>query len=73
MNYRNLYGQGSVFTTDPCPNLVEYSSDVLKKKKKIIYFKNEQKCLQKINIESSPQEWIRIRFLEKFYFDILLK
>ena len=44
---------------DPCPYLLEYSPDVLKKKTKVsdIFVKN--------NKESSPQEiWIKIRFLE---------
>ena len=43
--YSYTYGQGSVFTTDPwkrilktnpCPYLVKYSLDVLKKKTKVL-------------------------------------
>ena len=51
---------------DPCPYLVKYSLDVLKKKTKVLDILNvDKKCLLKINIESSPPEiWIRIRFLE---------
>jgi hypothetical protein len=53
--------------TDPYPNLVKYSPDVLEKKTKVLDFINTDKtCFIKINIESSPREiWIRIRFLEK--------
>ena len=47
--------------TDPYPNLVKYSPEVLKKK-------------TKNNVESSPEEiWIRIHFLEKNGFPSLLK
>ena len=70
--YLKRYGQESVFTTDPwkrisktnpCPYLVQYSPDVLKKKTKVLYiFDTDKKCFIKNNIESSPQEiWIRIR------------
>ena len=73
--YSKKYRQGSVFTTDPwkrilktdpCPYLVKYSLDVLKKKTKVLdIFNTDNKCFFKNNIESSPQEiWIRIRFLE---------
>ena len=48
--------------TDPCPCLVKYSLDVLKKKTKVLdIFNTDKKCLMKINIELSPPEsWIRI-------------
>ena len=57
------------FFEDPlkkCLYFFEYSSDVLKKKKKVLdILKTDKKCFIKINIESSPPEiWIRIRFLE---------
>ena len=53
--------------TDPYPNLVRYSTDVLKKETKVLDIINTDKtCFIKINVETSPQEiWIRIRFLEK--------
>ena len=49
---------------DPCPYLVKYSFDVLKKKTKFLdIFDTNKKCFMKINIESSPQAiWIRNRF-----------
>ena len=73
--YSKKYRQGSVFTTnpwkrilktDPCPYLVKYLLDVLKKKTKVLDILNtDEKCIKKINIESSPSEiWIRIRFPE---------
>ena len=34
--YSKRYGQGSVFTTDPCPYLDRYSLDVLKMKTKVL-------------------------------------
>ena len=53
--------------TDPYPNLVKYSPDVLKKKTKVLdIISTDKKCFIRINVESSPQEiLIRIRFLEK--------
>ena len=58
--------QGSIVKTDPCPYLLEYSPDVLKKKTRVLHmFNTDKKCFIKNNIESSPREiWIRIRFLE---------
>ena len=52
--------------TDPCPYLVKYSPDVLKKKKKVLDFFNTNKIFFiKINVESSPQEiLLRIRVLK---------
>ena len=42
----------------------QYSSDVLKKKTKVLdTFNTDKKCFMKINIKSSPPEiWIRIHF-----------
>ena len=53
--------------TDPCPNLVRYSPDFLKKKTKVLdIFHTEKKYFIRINLESSSQEiWIRIGFLEE--------
>ena len=49
--YSKKYGQGSVFTTDPCPNLVKYLLDVLKEKIKVLDILNtNKKCVIKINI-----------------------
>ena len=49
--YSTKYGQGSVFTTDPCPNLVKYLLDVLKKKIKVLNILNtNKKSVIKINI-----------------------
>ena len=50
--------------TDPCPFLVKYSLDVLKKKTKVLDISNiDKKWIMKINTESSPPEiWIRISF-----------
>ena len=72
--YLKKYRQGSfistdpwkwILKTDPCPFLVKYSLDVLKKKTKLLYFNTNKKYLMKINIESSPLEiWIRIHLLE---------
>ena len=40
---------------DPYQNLVKYSSDVLKKKTKVLDIINTDKsCFIKINVESSP-------------------
>ena len=61
------YRQGAVFTTtDPCPELIKYSLNVLKKKIRVSDISNTYKtCFMKINIESSLLDiWIRIRFLE---------
>ena len=65
--YSKKYIQGSVFTTDPwkrilktdpCPYLVRYSFDVLRKKTIFLDIFNTNK-------KSSPYEiWIRICFLE---------
>ena len=41
--YSKNYRQGSVFTTDPCPYLVKYSIDVLKKKTKVLDIFNRDK------------------------------
>ena len=71
--YLKKYRQRSVFKTDPwkrilktdpCPNLVKYSLNVLTKKTNILdNFNTDKKCFMKINIEPSPPEiWIRIRF-----------
>ena len=71
--YSKKYWQGSVFTmgpwkrilkTDPCPYLVQYYLDVLKKKTKVLYILNtNKKCFMKINIESRTLEiWLRICF-----------
>ena len=64
--YSKKYRQGSVFSTDhcPCPYLVRYSFDVLKKKTKVLdTFNTDKICFMKIDIESSlPEIWIRIRF-----------
>ena len=51
---------------DPCPYLVKYSLDVLKKKTKFLeIFNTDRKCFIKRDIESNPPEkWIRIRFIE---------
>jgi hypothetical protein len=51
---------------DPCPYLVIYSLDILKKKTKVLDISiTDKKCLTKFFIKSSSQEiWIRIRFLE---------
>ena len=39
---------------DPYPNLIKYSPDVLKKKKKVLDIINTDKiCFIKINVESS--------------------
>ena len=45
---------------DPCPYLVKYSLDVIKKKTKFLdIFNTDKKSFIKNNIESSPQEiWI---------------
>ena len=53
--------------TDPCPFLVKYSPEVLKKKRKVLdVFYRDKKYFIKIIIESGSQEiWIRISFLEK--------
>ena len=53
--------------TDPYPNLVKYSPDVLKKEIKVLdIIKTDKTCFIKTNEESSPREiWIRIHFLEK--------
>ena len=52
--------------TDPYPNLVKYSLDVLEQKTKVFGVINMDKiCFMKIIIESSPPMiWIRICFLE---------
>ena len=65
--YLTRYGQGSVFTTDPCPNLVRYLPDFLKKKTKVLdVLDTDKRCFIRINIKSRPQDiWIRIHFLEK--------
>ena len=43
--------------TDPCPYLIKYSLDVLKKKTKVLDILNtNKKCLIQINIESSSSE-----------------
>ena len=48
--------------TDPCPYLVKYSLDVLKKKIKVLdIFNADKKSFIKNNIETNPQ---KIRFLE---------
>ena len=52
---------GSVFLrsvkTDPCPKLVNYSSDVLNYKSKVLDISNmDKRCYIKIYVESSPQE-----------------
>ena len=61
--------------TDPYPNLVKYSSDVIEQKTKVFGVINTDKtCFIEINVESSPQEiWIRIRFLEKNGYPSLIK
>ena len=47
--YSKRYGQGSIFTTDPCPYLVKYSLDVFKKKTKVLdIFNTDKKCFIKI-------------------------
>ena len=51
--------------TDPYPNLVEYSPDVLnlKKKTKVLDILNTDKtCFIKINVESGPDINIHINF-----------
>ena len=46
-----------IIKTDPCPYLVEYSTDDLKKKNKSFrYFLNGHKIFIKNNIESNPQD-----------------
>ena len=52
---------------DPCPYLVKYLPDVLKKKAKVLdIFNIDKTCFLKINAKSSPHEiWISIRFLTK--------
>ena len=73
--YSKKYRQGSVISTDPwkrilkmdpCPYLVIYSLDILKKKTKVLDISiTDKKCLTNFFIKSSSQEiWIRIRFLE---------
>ena len=49
---------------DPCPYLVKYSPDILKKKTKVLdIFNADKKCFIKINKESSPQKlWKRTFF-----------
>ena len=51
---------------DPCPYLVKYALDVLKKKIFFLdIFNTEKNVIIQNNIESSPQEiWIRICFLK---------
>ena len=53
--------------TDPYPNLVKYSPDILKKKIKVLDIINTNKtCFIRIYVKSSPQEiWINIHFLEE--------
>ena len=57
--YSKKYRQGSVLhwilKTDPCPYLVKYAIDVLKKKTTKFDIFNTDKNM-KINIESSPPE-----------------
>ena len=56
------------FKADPCPYLVNYSLDVLKKKTKVLDIVNtDKKCLIKNNIESSPH-WLILALL---YFVLL--
>ena len=46
-----------ILKTDPCPYLVVYSLDVLKKKTKFLdNFNTDKKYFIKKNIESSPPE-----------------
>jgi hypothetical protein len=46
-----------ILKMDPCPNLVKYSLDVLRKKTKVLdVFNTDKKCLTKNYIELSPQE-----------------
>ena len=54
--------------TEPCPYLVKYSLDVLKKKTKVL----DKKCFMKVNVESSPPE-IKIRFHNGFGSPSLIK
>ena len=70
--YLTRFGQGSVFKirfkgsvvkTDQFPQLVKYSTDVLKKTKVLDILNTDKKCFIKINVESRPQE-IRIFFLK---------
>ena len=53
--YSKKYRQGSVISTDPCPYLVKYSLDVLKKKTKFLdILITDKKCLtKKYRIKSS--------------------
>ena len=52
--FSKKYGQGSVFTTNPCPYQVQYSLDLLKKKTKVLdIFVTDKKCVIINNIESS--------------------
>ena len=70
--YSKKYRQESVMSTgpykrNPCPYLVKYWLDVLKKKTKVLDILNpDKKCFTKINIELSPREiCIGIRFLKR--------
>ena len=71
------YEQGSVFTTDPWkwilktdpyPNLVKYSLNVLKKITKALdFFNTDKSCFLKINVELSPLGIWRIRITDALY------